>query len=171
MSRFIKWVIAATLLLGAVIMIVLGYWLKWDWTGFKGKTLWDWLNLLGVLAIPLAVGFGTIWFTSQQGKMSNAENIDNQRETALLAYIDAISELMLNNHLHKIVKYDKQSTLFLVDSSHKSEECDMAGQIARVRTLTVLRRLDETRKGRVVQLLYESGLLANDIPLVWLGGA
>ena len=26
---------------------------RFKWTGFLGKTLWDWLNLLGILAIPL----------------------------------------------------------------------------------------------------------------------
>lgn len=171
LHKFTKRFIVASLLLTLAIVIILGYWLKWDWTGLKGKTLWDWLNLLGVFAIPAVVGFGTVWFTSQQGKVSNAENIDNQREAAIQAHIDDISELILNNHLHKFVKYDEQSKLFLVDGSHKHEECDMAGRMARVRTLTVLRRLDKTRKGKVLQFLYESGLVANDIPLVWLAGA
>src|SRR6266496_3476365 len=29
-----------------------------------GKTILDWLQLLGVIAIPIVVGFGTIFFTS-----------------------------------------------------------------------------------------------------------
>jgi len=37
------------------------------------RTLWDWLELLAALAIPIVVGFGVAWFTSQQGKVSNAE--------------------------------------------------------------------------------------------------
>jgi hypothetical protein len=52
-------------------------------TGFTGKTLWDWLNLAGMLAIPVVVGLGTLWFTRQQAKVSDKENTDNQRETAL----------------------------------------------------------------------------------------
>ena len=73
------WVVAIIIVLLAVgTVIFLGYWLKWDWTGFPTKTLWDWLNLLGVLAIPAAVGLGTIWFTRQQAKVSDAENKDNQ---------------------------------------------------------------------------------------------
>ncbi len=31
-----------------------------------GKTLWDLLQLLGVLAIPVIVGFGAAWFTQTQ---------------------------------------------------------------------------------------------------------
>src|SRR6266566_4555928 len=97
----------------------------WDWTGFTGgeskititstskgittakelqpgKTLWDWLQLLAALAIPVVVGFGAVWFTTRQGKVSAAENKDNQHETALQAYIDKISELLLIEHLGEL---------------------------------------------------------------------
>jgi hypothetical protein len=47
------------------------------------KTLWDWLNLLGVLAIPVVVGLGAVWYTAQQGKVSDRENTDNQRDGKL----------------------------------------------------------------------------------------
>jgi hypothetical protein len=45
-----------------------------------GKTLWDLLQLLAALAVPVIVGFGVAWFTTQQGKASERENKDNQRE-------------------------------------------------------------------------------------------
>ncbi len=85
----------------SVLVIFGGYKFNWDWTGFNSpsKTLWDWLQLLGVLAVPVAVGFGAVWFTTRQSKVSDAENKDNQRETALQAYIDKISELLLKEHL------------------------------------------------------------------------
>src|SRR5947209_19549108 len=86
----------------------------WDWTGFTGgeskltitstskgittakelqpaKALWDWLGLLAALAIPIVVGFGVAWFTAQQGKVSDRENKDDQREKALQDYIDKMS--------------------------------------------------------------------------------
>src|SRR5258708_17381198 len=37
-------------------------------TGLKGKTLWDWLQLLGILAIPLVVAGATLFFGIQQAK-------------------------------------------------------------------------------------------------------
>src|SRR6266436_4435470 len=110
-------------------------------TGFAGKTLWDWLNLLGVLAIPVVVGFGAVWFTTRQGKVADAENKDNQREAALQAYIDKISELLLEKHLRE------------------SQPNDELRKIVRVRTMTVLRGLDSLRKGSVLQFLYESDLI------------
>src|SRR5260221_11928300 len=70
-------------------------------TGFVGKTLWDWLGLLAALAIPVVVGFGAAWFTAQQGKVSDRENTDNQRQVALQAYIDKMSELLLEKQLRR----------------------------------------------------------------------
>ena len=156
------WIVAMFVALLAVFVFIIlaGYWFNWTWTGFNssigpnvqqyqpGKTLWDWLQLLGVLAIPAAVGLGTVWFTAQQGKVSDAENKDNQREAALQAYIDKLSELLLEKKLRE------------------SDEDNEVRKIARVRTLTVLRGLDGTRKASVLQFLYESGLIDKSNPII-----
>jgi hypothetical protein len=47
-------------LLGAAavlgVLVVGGYLLGWEWNGFTGNTLWDWINLLLVpFALPAAV--------------------------------------------------------------------------------------------------------------------
>jgi uncharacterized protein YjbI with pentapeptide repeats len=148
----------------------------WDWTGFTGgeskititstskgittatelqpaRTLWDWLGLLAALAIPLVVGLGAAWFTAQQGKVSDRENTDNQRETALQAYIDKMSELLLHEKLRDSAKVDE------------------VRKIARVRTLTILPRLDANRKRSALQFLYESGLIDKGKSIVDLNGA
>src|SRR6266699_3322697 len=155
-------------LLGIALLVAFigGYFFNWDWTGFssytppvkdsnfqRGKTLWDWLNLLGVFAIPAVVGLGAAWYTAQQGKVSDRENTDNQRETALQAYIDKMSELLLDKQLWK------------------SQPEDEVRKIARVRTLTVLPRLDSERKKSVLQFLYESGLIEKGKRIIDLRGA
>lgn len=172
---------------GVIVLIVLGYMFKWDWTGLnngisqititntsKGnysatisqpsKSLWDWLQLLGVLAIPVVVGLGTIWFTQLQQQRDQrlasqrtqieqiaaekrAQNerdiaLDNQREAALQEYINRMSELLLQQGLR--------------DSS---EEDKVVRRIAHVRTLTVLRNLDPARKASVLVLLKATGLI------------
>jgi hypothetical protein len=38
----------------------------WGWTGFGETKLWDWLQLLGTLAIPVVVAEAAAWFSSQQ---------------------------------------------------------------------------------------------------------
>jgi uncharacterized protein YjbI with pentapeptide repeats len=160
-----------------IALIITGY--LFDWTGFNGynkvtttteitspppkitkteeyqpgKRLWDWLQLLGIFAIPAVVGLGAAWYTAQQGKVSDRENTDNQRETLLQAYIDNMSELLLEKKLRD------------------SAEDDEVRTIARVRTLTVLSRLDANRKASVLQLLYKPDLLAKSKPIIDLKSA
>jgi uncharacterized protein YjbI with pentapeptide repeats len=56
-------------------------------------------------------------------------------------------------------------------SLYKARQGDSLSSVARARTLTVLPRLDDGRKGRVVQFLYECGLIAKGRPILALGGA
>jgi uncharacterized protein YjbI with pentapeptide repeats len=139
----------------SVLVIFGGYKFNWDWTGFNrpSKTLWDWLQLLAVLAVPIVVGIGAVWFTTRQGKVADEENKDNQRETALQGYIDKMSELLLHEKLRD------------------SAEEDEVRRVARVRTMTVLPRLDGKRKGTVLQFLYESGLIHKNKTIIDLHGA
>src|SRR5260370_9953393 len=152
MKAWRGFVIVGVIVIVCVIRFIFAvHWFGWGWTGFgpettepkqHAKTLWDWLNLLGVLAIPVAVALATTWFTTQQGKVSDAENKDNQREALLQEYIDKISELLLKEHLGEL-----------------KPEYEEVRKIARIRTLTVLRRLDAERKGSALQFLYEAGLI------------
>jgi uncharacterized protein YjbI with pentapeptide repeats len=143
-------IVTAIILLVIITFIFAGYWFHWPWTGFFNKTLWDWLELLAALAIPVVVGFGAAWLTTQQSKTSDAENKDNQREVALQSYFDKMSE-----HLIK-------------DGLRKSETDAEVRTIARVRTLTVLRRLDAGRKGSLLQFLHESNLINKNECIIFL---
>jgi hypothetical protein len=138
-------------LLMAIALIILE--VRANGTGFTGKTLWDWLQLLAALAIPVVVGFGAVWFTTRQGKVAEAGNKDNQRETALQGYIDKMSELLLEKKLRESAEKDEVRT------------------IARVRTLNVLLRLDANRKRNVLKFLYESRLIDKSKCIVDLIGA
>ena len=159
-----------TVIIALVVLVILGgYLFHWDWTGFNGnnksgKTLWDWLQLLIVPAV-LAIGI----FLLNQMQKSRDERIaqkrekteryislDNQQEAALQAYINSMSELILHENLR---------------SKSNPGSHDGARAVARVRTLTVLPRLDSKRKGSVVQFLYELNLIDKDISIVNLSGA
>ena len=155
-----------------VLVILGGYLLHWDWTGFNGniksgKTLWDWLRLLFIPVVLAVAGF---WFNHRERRAAElrTENerkaaelraeaereieqqraqterdiaSDNQRETILQSYIDKISELLLEKQLRE------------------SKPEDEVRKIGRVRTLTVLPRLNDERKKSVLQFLNESGLI------------
>jgi uncharacterized protein YjbI with pentapeptide repeats len=134
--------------IGIVLLILLirvGY--TTQWTGLKGKTLWDWLNLLGTLAIPLVVVLATIGF----GWWQTQGALDQQRATILQTYMDNMQDLMLKYNL-------------LGDSPKPNNSSDAATiqetrELARARTLTALRGLDPQRKGILLQFLYEANLI------------
>jgi hypothetical protein len=132
----------------------------WARTGFGDKTLWDLLQLFIVPLVLVGIGF---WFTAQQDarqqriedrRAQQAQEIENQRaeaerelaeqraqDEALQAYLDQMSSLLLDKGLRE------------------SEEASEVRTLARARTLTVLRRLDPSRKTAVIQFLAEAELV------------
>src|SRR5215213_3000300 len=118
--------------------------------GFRGMTVRDWLQML---IVPLVlVGIGFLFDTQQDARQQEVEE-QRAQDTALQAYLDQMSLLMLEKDLH--------------DSEAGSD----VRTLARARTLTVLRRLDGTRKGSVVQFLAESDLIVKDSSVLDLAGA
>ena len=125
-------------LLALLVVIILGYSFNWSWTGLHGRTLYDWLQLL---IIPAVLAVGGYLFNYTTSRNEQAITTDNQREAAMKEFFDKMSELMLHENLSK------------PDSNAEVRK------IARVLTLTVLPRLDGNRKRRVIEFLYESGLI------------
>ena len=181
--------------LQVILFFFLAYRLSWDWTGFSGtpktyKTFYDWLQLLFV---PVALAFLGFYLNYREKskedqrsdkeqqeearrlahekeaaeKRAKEEQIleqqrtqtrrelaeDNQRESALQTYIKDMSELLLHENLRN------------------SKKGDEVRSIARVLTLTTLRRLDPARKSSVVLFLKESDLIEKDNLIVDLSGA
>src|SRR5258707_738068 len=137
---------------GVLTLVIVGY--KMDWMRFitqyyslPAKTSWDWIQ---VLLLPAVLTLATLLFiraerTNRQ-KVTQLRNqnerviaIDNQCETALQAYLNRMSELLLE------------------EKSRVSAPDTEIWNVARALTLTLLRRLDAGRKGSVLQFLYESG--------------
>src|SRR5215208_824689 len=162
---------AATVVVAAVVVLIrVGQ--HYQWTGFgesvrpkadsqeiqPRKTLWDWLQLF---IVPLALAAIGLWFSAQQDahqqkieekRAKSDRHIEEQRaqDAALQAYLDQMSQLMLEEHL--------------LDSKQESD----VRTLARARTLTVLTRLDSHRKGSVVQFLHEASLIKKERPVVSL---
>ncbi|HYT43191.1 MAG TPA: pentapeptide repeat-containing protein, partial [Methylomirabilota bacterium] len=179
-------------------LIILGYIFNWDWTGLNAtdfsstpqnipktivyqpeKTLWDWLQLLIIPAVLAVAGYvinltisrGEQAATAQRAKSERdaaekraeterAIALDNQQEVALQAYIDKISELLLKEHLGE-----------LTEDGKLKPEYEQVRNIARVRTLTLLPRLDALRKGSLLLFLQEAGLINKNKCIIDLQGA
>jgi hypothetical protein len=128
--------------------------------GFRGKTVWDWMALLIVPLVLVVIGllFTLLQDARQQDiedrRAQQAQKIENQRakaerelavqraqDEALQAYLDQMGGLLLERDLRA------------------SEEDSEVRTLARARTLTVLGRLDPSRKTAVMQFLAEAKLL------------
>jgi uncharacterized protein YjbI with pentapeptide repeats len=166
-SQLVVWSIRGTAIILAGVflslLIRLGY--RYEWTGFgeaalpkpenrevrPKKTVWDWLQLL---IVPFVLALIAVAFTLyQEGRQSrierqrteNALEIEKQRaqDVALQDYLDQMGNLLLN----------KDRPL------RQSKEGDEVRTLARARTVTVLERMDPSRKGQIVQFLSEAGLV------------
>jgi hypothetical protein len=128
------------------------------WTGFRGKTLWD---LLQLLIVPLVlVGIGLLFEMQQAARQEALEHqqlaLEDRRaraerelaeeraqDEALQAYLDQMSDLLLAK-----------------DGLRESEEGSEVRTLARTRTITVLERLeDPSRKTTIMRFLVETELV------------
>jgi uncharacterized protein YjbI with pentapeptide repeats len=152
-----------TICAGVSALIFSGYWLNWTWTGFLHKTLWDWMQLLSV---PAALAASALLFylalsrneqkTAQRRDQTERDIAsDNQREVLLRGYFSQLSELLLGNQLRLSDPYSEERYL------------------ARAQTMTILPRLDATRKRSLLLFLYESKLVNTEgvASIVQLKGA
>jgi arabinogalactan oligomer / maltooligosaccharide transport system substrate-binding protein len=139
---------------------------KWPkWTGFSSKTLWDWLNLMAALAIPIVVLSATLNFNIQQDKANqdNRQNDlkiadDQQQEATLKAYLDDMTTLLLDKKLGSQAAADKATSA-------------EAAVVARERTLTTLRRLHADRNRIVLQFLRDAHLIGPQDAVINLSNA
>jgi uncharacterized protein YjbI with pentapeptide repeats len=130
------------------------------WSGFTGKTIWDWLDLL-VVPIVLGVGAYLLNRSERESDRQRAEahakvereiSLDRQREVTFQSYIDHMEGLLLNEKLRTTKNKEIQN-------------------IARTRTLSVLRMLDGNRKYLLFRFLLESRLVGVENPVIELQGA
>jgi uncharacterized protein YjbI with pentapeptide repeats len=130
------------------------------WTGFRGMTVRDWLQLL---IVPFALVVISFVFTMQQDARQRAIEEQRVQDVALQGYLDQMGTLMLED-----LSDPKVRTLM------------------RARTLSVLQRLDASRKVEVMHFLSEADLVSTDLvnsesesdgltavedPILSLGGA
>jgi uncharacterized protein YjbI with pentapeptide repeats len=103
-----------------------------------GKTLWDWLQLLLVPVVLAIVAFA---FNAGQASMNLQLQEQNQQEQVVNNYLNQMSNLLLQYHLHD------------------SKLGDPIRAIAQAYTLTALDRLDSEHKNLIILFLYRADLL------------
>jgi uncharacterized protein YjbI with pentapeptide repeats len=165
----------------AIAIIAVGYLPKANsFSGFQGKTLWDWLSLL-VVPASLA-GLGALLQLKDQDRAKKQADLereiadknrqqdlkiaeDNRQEEALQHYLDRVSNLLIEKNLLAIAANVARGK----NTPEEKELLDVSLDVIRTMTLTVLQRLDGNRKGIVVQFLVESDIIKR--PKAILSGA
>lgn len=131
------------------------------WTGLRGKTLWDWLNLL---IVPLVLLVGGFLLASWQE--ATQRSVANQRADSQLEIEEERSQnAMLQEY------FDQIGVLMIQHELDDAETFGDANSVARARTLTLLRSLNGEHKAAVLQFLRDSGLTPKEVPGVVLWGA
>lgn len=152
--KIIPLLIITFIVLYFVIIVVLGYLNSWNWVGvveysfdnnqpnqIEGtKSLWDWMELL---LVPLALAVAGIWFTHVQKEADLQIALEKQRQNILDNYFDKMTELIL------------EKNLWTGKDPHVKN-------LAKARTLTVLRNLDNQRNQQVIQFLQETDLVGKN---------
>ena len=132
--------------------------------GLRGKTVWDWLQLLIVPLMLALITVGFAWYQNAQqndveDRRAQAErDLAEQRaqDEALQAYLDQMNTLLLEHNLRN------------------SKEDSGVRTLARARTLTVLETVNSSRKTRLMQFLTEAELVQDESetdPIIPLTGA
>ena len=146
-----------------ILIMLLGLMLYWAirpgaapaWTGFnqstgsesQARTLWNWLELL---LIPITLLFIAWWLRRAVREINVEMASAEQSQHALEIYLEQITNLIL------------------VQNLPDSQEGDEVRTVARALTSSVLRNIDPSRKGHVIEFLYESSLLDVRDPVVGL---
>ena len=148
-----------------VAVIVAGYFPKgYFLSGFGGthkhKTLWDWLNLAGVVAVPLVLAWFGFRLQLQQQKQNDLQKKRELEQTkaqfeeeALQHYLDRVSNLVLEKNLLAI-------SAKLPPTTEERELLEASVAVIRLLTLSILRRLsDGVRKASVVRILIDTDII------------
>jgi len=116
----------------------------------NGKALREWLNVSGIILIPLMLGIFTINSNIQQNNIAlGNRKADIQRQE------DQQKENILDTYIHDM------SDLIFTKGLRISKPGDEVRVTARAETLITLRQLDGARKGIAMQFLYEAELIIN----------
>ena len=137
---------------------------------YSAKTLWDILDLSSELAIPILLFyFGYQFLQIQKKRAEQQAELENQRvnaqaelekgiakdnlsEEAIQVYLERVTDLLLNKELRQ--------ELFADDQSNSSDNDNPGRDVARIITITILRRLegDEQRQARILNFLRDAEL-------------
>jgi hypothetical protein len=71
--------LGAVLLASFIVLVVAGYGFHWQWTGFPGNTLWDWMHLL---LVPFVLPVALAWLSTRVDTSGDEAPVSPERPAA-----------------------------------------------------------------------------------------
>ncbi|MDP6421487.1 MAG: hypothetical protein QF672_09190 [SAR202 cluster bacterium] len=146
-------VVLAPAVLVVVVVLLVMVRLEYVQTGFAGKTIWDWMQVVAVPVVGIIVAGWFVIVAQGVGRRNALERDmanERERQDVLQSYLQQMKQLVLGDQL-------------LVASDNAA-----AKAVASALTFAALRRLDGTRKGVVIRFLHESELIRKENPVISL---
>lgn len=128
------------------------------------KKLWEWLGLAGVLAVPVVLSIGGLWYNHRQTQREQGR-IEAEKEREEMAASQRAQDAALQAYL------DQMSNLIVDRGLRNQPKASDLHKIAQARTIAILLGMDESRKRRPLKLVYELRLIDKDDPLIRLTNA
>jgi hypothetical protein len=169
-------IVTMVLIVPFIVIMSITRW-GWAWTGMvgyttppildnqvyvPGVTLWD---LLELLVVPAVLALTVLWFTNNSQRIRERE-IGEQR-----AWQERTMEEYKRQDSALQAYYDKMTELLLEKNLHEAEEGAQTILIAKARTQAILRSLDSPNKGLLIQFLYEAHLIDKTRTIIHLDKA
>lgn len=163
------WVLWTMLIAVFVLILLLAGYTVWrPYSGFAGKTAWHWLNLVGISSAIALVG----WIvTRKQRERDEAVALEQAQDAALRAYLDQMSNLMIDQKLAekhgepkggagpKVMAKARTRVAALLGLAEEESGNSSVREVAKARTIAILLGLDAEHKRRPLKLVYELGLI------------
>lgn len=170
-ANILQWLL--TMVVGGVIGLAIGatmaFIYKFEWSGFKDKNLWDWMQLL---ILPLLVAAGGLLLDRQiDQREEDRAKIRSDQETLKLyydqmkTYTERINPLLLRlSQIKDIEKGKKFQDKELDDIEESLIKVKPDLETIKSLTLTVLDELDSEHKSQIIRYLYNIGVIRLEIP-------
>jgi len=170
-SKLLSLIVLPAALMMVIFLIVLPVVTGRDWppwTGLKGKTTWDFAQLI---VVPISLALIAYLFSNSQ-RMEEREIARAQRDKDL-----QIAEQRRHNDYEIALNREREEALqsYLSVMTSLLLDRDMADSkvatIAQARTKSLLPRLDGKRRAAVLGFLAQTNLISSGAPIIDLSGA
>ncbi|HEY2869771.1 MAG TPA: hypothetical protein VGJ11_09675 [Gaiellales bacterium] len=71
--------LGAAVLIAFVVLVTASYGFHWQWTGFPGNTLWDWMHLL---LVPFVLPVALAWLSTRVEHADEQAQVSSETQTA-----------------------------------------------------------------------------------------